>query len=523
MKKLKYMIFIVASTFYIFTPRVLAYTKTETVYTKLHYDGTVEKTRITNKLLAPKDKEIEDNTELFDLLIVNKKENVRIEDQKIKWKSDGESLLYEGFTKKEEDIKISIKYYFNGKEKNVKEMLGKKGHIKIVYTFDNQKKNTVMIEGKKEELYTPFVVTIGTILKRETAKNVMISNGKVVENENRYVALALALPGLYENMQIDAFQNYNDVTLEYDTESFLLSQTYFVATPKLIEKKDMTFLKEAESMYTNIDALKKSVDTLKEGTEKLESGVVGLKEGTDTLTGSLNMILTKIDDLQNGSSSITEGLTNISNSLKEFKQNLSQSIDVNKLLMLKQKNEDTILSLQTANTSLESMYPPNSGSSWSQEQIALKNMHDANINVITLLEGNNQAILSTCEAVSSLQTNVTTVITQLENAVDALSVGSSKVTNAVGTLKAGISQIYEGSFSLKEGASSLKDGSSQIKEGMQKLDEQGISKLVHLKNTLQNYTNKVDAMLDLSQKYNGYASNNSTTTNFIYTVPSLKK
>ena len=537
MKKLKYMTFLGLSAGFLFTSNVMAYTKNETVYSKLNYDGTVVKTMVTNQLMGEKEEELEDTAELFDLLALNKKKDLQVEGKTLKWKSDGTSLFYQGSTEKEVDIAVSIKYYLDGEEKKANEIVGQKGHVKIVYTFKNNMENTVLVGGRKEILYTPFVVTLGTMIKQENAENVIISNGKVINNGNSYMVAGLTLPGLYESLGMDSLKEWNTITIEYDTESCTLSQVYFVATPKLIEEKDIRIFDDLKQVYANLDTLKQSILAIEDGTGKLESGASTLYEGADHLSSSLKNVVASIAPLQNGSGAVTEGLQTLLNNLKEANSMLSHSIDLTSMLPLKEKNEGAILSLKTANASLESEYTTNQLGSLTIEQImaaghdsvttknlvTLKQTYEANSNLIALLEANNKAMETAYTTFSSLQTQMVGLIEKLEEGTTQLHNGSQQVSRGMETLKEGISKIYAGSLTLKEGTNTLKEGSNEVNKGVHRFNEEGISKLVSYKNTLQNYTNKVDALLDLSKKYNGYASSNSNVTNFIYTVSSLKK
>lgn len=537
MKKLKYMTFLGLSAGLLFTQPALAYTKNETVYSKLNYDGTVTKTMVTNQLMGDIGEEIEDEAELFDLLALNKKKDLQVEGKTLKWKSDGKSLFYQGSTEKDIDIQVSIKYYLDGEEKKANEIVGQKGHVKIVYTFKNNMENTVMVGGRKEVLYTPFVVTLGTMIQQENAENVTISSGKVINNGNSYMVAGLTLPGLYESLGIDSLKELNTLTLEYDTESCSLSQVYFVATPKLIEESDITLFDDLKKVYANLDTLKQSINAIEEGTGKLENGASALNEGAGTLSSSLQTVLTSITTLQNGSTSVTNGLATLLASLKKAEEQLSAGVDLSSMNVLKEKNDVAITSLKTANTSLETIYTTNHLESVTKEQLVtlgydeatikslltVKKTYEANLNLIALLEANNTAIATTLSTFSSLQSQIITLVTQLENGASTLYQGSNQVGSGIGALKEGISQIYTGSLTLKEGTNTLKEGTKEVNQGVHQFNEEGISKLISYKNHLQSYTNKVDALMDLSKKYNGYASNNSEVTNFIYTVSSLKK
>ena len=85
-------------------------------------------------------------------------------------------------------------------------------------------------------------------------------------------------------------------------------------------------------------------------------------------------------------------------------------------------------------------------------------------------------------------------------------------------LEAGIAKLYNGSVLLVNGSKDLKDGATTLSNGTKKFNKEGINKLSNYASTIKKYSNKVDKLVELSKDYKGYASNNSTTTNFISVV-----
>ena len=65
-------------------------------------------------------------------------------------------------------------YFLDGKEVNPDELKGKSGHLKIQVQYTNNEKKTVTVDGKEEEVYTPFIMMTGMILPNVTFCNVTI-------------------------------------------------------------------------------------------------------------------------------------------------------------------------------------------------------------------------------------------------------------------------------------------------------------------------------------------------------------
>lgn len=133
-----------------------AYSKEETVYTKLKTNGT-EKTTVVSQHLINDQKEtiLEDQTTLTNVKNMNGKETFKQNGETITWQtSDGQDIYYQGKTKASLPISMKVTYKLDGQKMKLKEMLGKKGKVEIKIDYTNNETKTV--DGK--ELYVPFVV-----------------------------------------------------------------------------------------------------------------------------------------------------------------------------------------------------------------------------------------------------------------------------------------------------------------------------------------------------------------------------
>jgi putative membrane protein len=536
MKKFSY--FLAASfTLGMLLPTASALTKNETVYTKLNYDGTVSNVTVTNQLVSNKKEEIEDESELLEILNLKGNEKLQVEGKSLKWQSDGKDIFYQGTSEKTPDIQVNVEYFLDDEKVDVNSILGKKGHIKIVYNFTNNMKNTVTVNGQKEELYTPFLVTLGTMISQDTNQNLSISSGKVITNGTKYMVLGMSSPGLYESLKIEELKDLNTITLEYDTTSFSLSQTYFVMTPKLLEEEDLSIFDDLKDVYRSLDSLKENMDVIEEGTTTLKEGTVSIKDGSQTITDSLNKVLTSVKALESGSKKVTSGLNDVLTSLKAAESSMSFDNETyQSLSTLKSGNDAAITKLKAVNETYESTYTTYQLKTATQETLAalvpaeqveklltLKETYEGNETLITLLEKNNEAITKVLSTFETLQTTISSMISNLEEGVGTLYTGSSQISTGLTSLQTGLEKIYNGSVSLSKGTNQLEEGATTLESGVKRFNKEGISKLIGYKNKVASYTNKIEALTELSKEYNGYASSNSTNTVFVSTISSLKK
>ena len=290
----------------------LALTKNEYVYGKLNYDGS-KKSIIVNEQLINNEKldTIEDYSELKDILNIKNDAKYTLSENNITWNALGNDIFYKGTTDKELPISVNITYSLDGKKyNNVKDMLGKKGHVTINLKYTNH--------DKHGNLYTPFIVALGTIIDGENNHNVNIINGKAINNGTNYIVVGLATPGLYESLLIDELSSMDKITISYDTDKFELSSMYSVITSKLIDNSDLSIFNKLDSLYSNIN-------TLQEGMNQIEDGSKKLNDGINTLSTNINSVLNndKVKKLRE----LLPTLEEDANKLKEITNNHSENIN----------------------------------------------------------------------------------------------------------------------------------------------------------------------------------------------------
>ena len=501
-----------------------AFTKEETIYAKLDEVGKPYQREITNHLLVGEEKEIQDETKLKNILNLNGNEKFSFNGSSLIWKGNGKDIFYKGDFKDELPIEIEVKYFLDDEEKSVQDMIGKKGKVKIVYHFTNSLKNIVNINGQKETLYTPFVVTLGTYFNGKTNKNVTITNGKVVNNGMSEFAISIASPGLSDSISYDGFKGLDDITLTYETTKFSLNNVYILATPKLLEKEDFMIFKKMDQLYSNIEELQSNMDKIENGVQSLEVGAKSLKEGSYTLSLELGRAKEAITVLKNGSITLENGISELRNALKSVEANLNTSninTYIQKLTYLQSQNtkalNQIIYASKKTKEELQGLYENNGLSEYQGADETLLSIKN-NYEMILLLEGNNAAINGTLEMINDLQKQISTIMGTLDSAITKIYEGSHTLSNGLYTLELGVSKLYEGSSSLHQGAAILYDGTLTLKEGTRSFNQNGIQKLSTYSHTMKKYSDKVEALTELSKNYHGFSSSNIDKTTFIFKV-----
>ena len=102
-----------------------AYIKDETVYTSLRYNGDVKNTIVSNHIYDIGKEKLEEEIYLKNIINYSGAKNYKYEDNLIKWGGVNKDLYYEGNIEKKLPITFNIKYYLNGVEKYIDEIINK--------------------------------------------------------------------------------------------------------------------------------------------------------------------------------------------------------------------------------------------------------------------------------------------------------------------------------------------------------------------------------------------------------------
>ena len=509
---------------------VFALEKEESIYSNLNVDGTRFKTVVTSHLSGLENTNIEDTTELKKILNINGKEKFTLNDNKLTWMSQGKDIFYQGEFEKELPIETNVKYYLDNKEITNKDLIGKSGNVKIEVTLKNLDSHE--IEG--ETLYTPFVVTLGAMLDKN-ASNITITNGKVVNSGSKFMLVGIATPGLYESTNLENFKKMNTITITFDTKKYKQPTIYTVATPKLIEKNDLEVFKKLDNVYDKVNLLKINMDTIENGANELESGAIKLLSGTKEINENLNLVKTYMQELTKGTYDLNQGVNQIINAIDASSSSLSEDSlkeSLSKLSILKEKNTEAIQKLTATNSTLKEQYTTyqlntlieddimnlSLDEATKQNLITLKRTFEGNSSLIYLLSMNNEAIDTTTTTLTTTASSIKDQLSRLRMGLVELEKGSNTLYSSSSQITEGITALYQGSTSLVDGTSSLVSGTTSLKSGISTYNKEGITTLVNYANNIQNKTNKLKKLVDLSEQYKGFASNNASSTNFVSVI-----
>lgn len=562
MKKFNQVMTLSVATMLLLNPAsVFAMTKNETIYSTLNYNGVIKKTTINTRLSDLEKGSVVDYTKLDDIKNINGREKFSLDSGTLTWKSTGKDIFYQGKVTEELPIKVTAKYYLNGEEVNPKKIKGKSGDVKIVYSFTNESYD------KSSGMYTPFVVTTTSIINSDNNTDIDISNGKVVNTGTKNIVTGISAPGLYDSVGLNELKDMDKVTITYNTTKFSMNEVYFIITPKLLSEVDVNMLSKVDSLNSSLNTLQTGMNELQNGSSTLNDGAKKIENGTKSLTDGLKSANNGMQEVNSGASELNSKVTSINslvNALVDimtngnstdseviervnYEKQVINSYDatilpkIEKLQTLYLSNVQAINTLKTTNESISQVYNQYSlgnfkldstdtrqlpilseyftniltSQGMSSEEIkstitnltTVKKTYEGNLQLITLLEGNNQALLTSKDLIGTVSSKLS-----------ELNEGTNKLSNGTKQINDGLTKLYSGSNELLSGTVNLSNGTNTLNEGIIKINNEGISKLTEYGNKAVTYKNKVKTLTNLSKNYKGFASDNSDSTLFIYKI-----
>ena len=528
-----------------------ALTKNETVYAKVSYDGKVSSINV-NEHIINKEKLtlINDYSELDDIFNLNGNEKYSKDGNFLTWNTTGNDIFYQGRLKNSLPIEMNITYLLDGESIDLKDLLGKSGNVTIRIKYTNNDSHLVNVNGKYENLYTPFVVTMGTIINNENNSNITVSNGKVLSSGTKSVVMGVSMPGLYESLNMSDLKNLNTIEINYDTTNFELSTMYSVVSSNLISSDTNIFNKlnsltsKVDELESNMNTIDESASMIKDGSNKIKSG---LKSSIDELSNNnssalsdsqkemikanvLNTVNSQFTDekkleisdtaeklieeeLKKGNSEINELVANeIQNSFTEFLTNANLMNDYTVCMTAKKmgKDENTMTI---------------------DELTSCGKINNANVSLVldTLTKSNSSTASKVSEKVAIKTAREVSVVSTMNASTETASMVTDSILNTLpDTIKnEAIKEFTQSLNVLYTNIDTLDNGINELSSGITKYNNEGIKVIGNLVNNQVNpMVTRLNKLIELGENYNTVSSENlskDSETKFILVVDGEKK
>lgn len=497
-----------------------AYSKEETVYTKLKTNGAEKTTVVSQHLINDqKDTTLEDQTTLTNVKNMNGKETFKQNGETITWQtSDGQDIYYQGKTKASLPVSMKVTYKLDGKKMKLKEMLGKKGKVEIKIDYTNNETKTV--DGK--ELYVPFVVTTGTMLPTNNASNVEVTNGKVISNGSSNIVMAIAAPGLSKNYNNNKdLEKFNSISIKYDTTKFKLNSLMSVATPSLLSDTDINF-DDMNEIYDNVDTLNSSFNQIISGGQALQSGLKQYASKYSEFDQGVGSLKTGVAATLTGSQSLSSGIEKIANGLTQLD---SQSATL--VAGAKQVFDTLLNTAQTQINSQLAAYNISIALTTDNYQEVLKGlMAKLPAQASASIQSSLDQLNAYNQFYQGLQSYTAGVAALKEGSQSALD-GSKQLTEGIASVESGSETLANASSQLKAANQQLASGSDALVEGLTLFKSKGLDKISDvLNNTVKKDVKTTEKLIDLANDYKtltGSKEGVDASTKFIMIIDSKSK
>ena len=297
--------------------------KTETVYVDANADGSVKKITVKDWLRRNGDGEIIDFSNLKDIKNTEgDEEYTQNADGTITWENKGEDISYEGTSNQQLPVTTKVTYYLDGKEIKPEDLAGKSGKVKIRFDYTNNESRTVNIDGKDVGVKVPFLAASMLMLPGDKFKNVKVSGGKVMADQDQSIVIGTAFPGLADSLELKDYEATKDIDLKdyveitADVENFELDFTATaISTCGLSDMKDG----DLDDVNDMIDGVKEMTDA----SDELVDAMGQLSTGAGTLQDYLSQYTSGVSQVDAGAQALAEGLSELDEQITTLMGSLS--------------------------------------------------------------------------------------------------------------------------------------------------------------------------------------------------------
>ena len=263
--------------------------KKETVYVLADAEGRPDNITVSERLYNPdKLDRLEDVSILEDIECTNDDLSYAVEDGRIIWDAGGKDVHYEGTTDAPLPVSVHLSYKLDGKPIDPADLRGKSGRLEIKIDYKALRTEEVTVNGGTETMPVPFLMATVMRVDEEVFDNIEVTHGRVVDAGNFRAVVCLGMPGAYEALHLDEYDDIDieipdSATITADVKDFTFYGTYTIATSYVLEGiNDETGIDiDLGGMADDLDD---AITLLLDGAVQLTDGSEALEEGAATLS-----------------------------------------------------------------------------------------------------------------------------------------------------------------------------------------------------------------------------------------------
>lgn len=468
--------------------------KEETVYVIGDADGATDQV-IVSEWLKNKDgsNTLKDQSKLSDIKNVKGNENyTKGSDGKLTWNANGNDIYYQGTSKAQLPVNVTITYKLDGKKVTAKELDGATGKLTIQFDYKNNTGEQKKIDGKNVTIYQPFMMVSGLLLDNDKASDVKVTNGKVINSGDKTVVVGLAMPGLEESLGLNKLKD-NDgksidinipdqVKITANVKNFSLLTTVTLAENTALKELKLDDVNSVDDLKDSLKDLSDASGKLVDGSKELAEGISKLGDksgdlasGAKTVDDSTKKIAKGSDTLASGASKVSDGAKTANSGANQVKNGASKVSDA----------ADQV----------------KSGSSTLASKLSV--LADS----VSGLPNSSKQLLSGAKSIKTALGSKDSSGDTIYTGAAAIAAGadqmSSNLKNSNGT------SVYEAGVGIQSGAEQIKSGAQSISSGLQA----AAGKL----KTSEGYVNDAVSQLEQLSKADGVSDETKATYKTIIT------
>ena len=305
--------------------------KTETVYTVLNADGSVNNT-IVSSWIHDEDgiHGISEQLALKDVKNVKTDEKPKIHDDTYTWNVKGNDVYYQGTSNQQLPVRIQISYAMDGKEMSLDEMQGKSGHATITVKYQNM----ISEQTASGTIVHPAYLAGGILnLDTDNYTNVSCSSGKVISDGNNQIVTIVAVPGLEETLNsaglhsvVESIGISDTCTIEADVDHFDVDNL-MIGLSSDFDLSELTQIQSMGDLSGSVSQIVNAADLLEDGSRQLYDGTSQLKQKAAPLTnasGQVNVLSDSLVKLNQGATNLNDGVQKYTNGVSLLDQGNKQ-------------------------------------------------------------------------------------------------------------------------------------------------------------------------------------------------------
>ena len=471
-------------------------TKNETVYIILDHDGSVKDERVVNRVSG-----VNGDLNWIDFGKYDHIQNMvseyvpEINGDEIIWPMavlEMGDLYYQGTTDKNIPIKVTIKYYLEGKEIKGEELSGKSGDLKILIKIENKlvqktpisylNYREVQIENS-DEYYVPMLVQVSVKADLDIYSDIKADDGsKVVIGKEMNIGF-----GGYP------FPD-NEYIIEMKGENIELAPINIIVIPQKLPfpdtgdaEKDLTEMADGlkemvDGTYEMVDGLdemmnrsseiENGVQDLIDAIAEINHGAYELNNNSTPISSGMKDLIGGLDTLKSETEALTAGLNGINqgtgeigsglNQLADGAENLSVNIDPLKAgLIAFQSGHGDLVNLANA---ILATYPDVPGNA------QIRALAQGVLAEETAIDGFVLGI----QGISTGAAGLSTGLNELSANFSTYSSGINEIASGTGALPSGVGQLADGMRKLYDGWRDYSDGIAALYDGTQQFYDETI-------------------------------------------------